>query len=328
MSGPNVSAVRVERALALAWLLLLITGAVVAYTLPAQLSELDLTHTSAPPFTAGHVFGTTLLGQDVLVALLYGAQTALLVSLPAATLAAVLGVFLGVVSGYWGNSGLRLPAGYALAGGVALAAYALLTTSTAGYAALWWPVGLLLFALALGRILQKLLPASYTLALPIDGVVSAVLTLLATIPLLLLVLALAAASEPSLVGLIGLLVLTFWTQTARLVRAEVLRTRQLSFLDAARAAGLPAWRIMWRHLLPNTWGPVRTAWPLSIAAIIALETTLSFLGVGLPPEVPSWGRVLAESRQAPSAWWLLVFPSLCLLATTLSLRALVVKRKP
>ena len=101
------------------------------------------------------------------------------------------------------------------------------------------------------------------------------------------------------------------------------RVRRLPYMEAAYAAGLPPWRIIRHHLLPNTWRPVITTIPLSIAILIALETTLSFLGVGLPPEVSSWGRLLALSRIAPSSWWLLLFPAFCLLTTTLSLRQIL-----
>ena len=149
------------------------------------------------------------------------------------------------------------------------------------------------------------------------------ITLLAAVPRLLLVLTVAAASEPTLWGVVLLLTLTSWPQAARLVRAEVSRVRQLPYLEAATAAGLPPWRVIWHHLLPNVWGPVATTIPLSIATLIALETTLSFLGVGLPPDIPSWGRLLAFSRIAQGSWWLLVFPGFCLLATTLSLRQLL-----
>ncbi|MBC8083287.1 MAG: ABC transporter permease [Hymenobacter sp.] len=312
-----------RRALSLLWLLALGAAAALAGLLPDYYLTPDLLHSNAPPLTSGHWLGTDPLGQDVWAALLYGTRTALLVSLPAAGLAAGLGTGLGLLAGYWGNTRLRFALAHWLAAGCAAVSYCLFEVPGTGLAAAWWPLALGSAMLLLGKLLLRLQFLRRRPALPLDGLLLAAITLLAAVPRLLLVLAVAAAFEPTLAGLVVLLTLTSWTQTARLVRAEVQRARRLPFLDAAHMAGLPPWRIMWYHLLPNTWLPIITALPLSIAALIALETTLSFLGVGLPPEVPSWGRLLALSRLAPSSWWLLVFPSVCLLTTTLALRHLL-----
>ena len=109
---------------------------------------------------------------------------------------------------------------------------------------------------------------------------------------------------------------------ARLVRAQMLRVRQLPFVEAARAAGLSEGQVWFRHALPHALHPLRTALPLSIAGLLGLESTLSFLGIGLPPEVASWGRLLATVRTEPSAWWALLFPSLLLTMSILSLNIL------
>jgi peptide/nickel transport system permease protein len=139
---------------------------------------------------------------------------------------------------------------------------------------------------------------------------------------LVLVLALAAVQDASLLGLFVLLTLTYWPESAQLIRAELLRVRALPYIEAAKALGLSGGQILWRHALPNAWRTVRTAFPLSLSALIALETTLSFIGVGLPAEMPSWGRTLAAARLDPTAWWLIVFPAVALASTTLALRQL------
>jgi peptide/nickel transport system permease protein len=146
--------------------------------------------------------------------------------------------------------------------------------------------------------------------------------LLAAVPRLVLVLALAAVQDASLLGLFVLLTLTYWPESAQLIRAELLRVRALPYIEAAKALGLSGGQILWRHALPNAWRTVRTAFPLSLSALIALETTLSFIGVGLPAEMPSWGRTLATARLDPTAWWLIVFPAVALASTTLALRQL------
>lgn len=158
--------------------------------------------------------------------------------------------------------------------------------------------------------------------LPIDSLITGIIAVIASIPRLILVLALAAVQPPSVATLLLLLLCTYWIGPARLVRAEMLRIREMPFIEAVRSAGIPGYRILLRHALPNTWRPALAVFPLSVASLIALETTLSFLGVGLPPEIPSWGRLLAAFALDPSAWWLLLYPAAILFVTSLALRQL------
>ncbi|QNP50725.1 ABC transporter permease [Hymenobacter qilianensis] len=162
--------------------------------------------------------------------------------------------------------------------------------------------------------------------LPTDRLVLGAASLLASVPRLVLILALAAVLDSSLTGLFLLLTFTYWPEPAHLVRAELLRVRALPYIESARAIGLSGGQILWRHALPNAWRTVRTAFPLSLSALIGLETTLSFLGVGLPSEMPSWGRTLAAARLDPTAWWLVIFPAFVLAGTTLALRQLTTNR--
>lgn len=312
---------------AIVWLALLVFAAVWSFFLPAYLLAPDLRNTSVPPLTHQHWLGTDPLGQDVWCVLLYGARTTLLVSLPAAALATTLGTVLGLLAGYYGNTRLRFAVAYWLAIGLVAISLLVFQSPQAGIAGMWWPLMLGVMAFLLGKQLQRFPLFRWLLAFPVDQLVLAAMTLLAALPRLLLVLTMAAVFEPTLSKLVLLLALTSWTQSARLIRAEVRRLLALPYLEAAHSIGLPSWRIVRYHLLPNAWRPVITTFPLSIAVFIALETTLSFLGIGLPPETPSWGKLLALSRLSPSSWWLLFFPGICLLATTLSLRQLLALNK-
>lgn len=158
--------------------------------------------------------------------------------------------------------------------------------------------------------------------LPIDSLITGIIAIVASIPRLILVLTLAAIQPPSVTTLLVLLLCTYWIGPARLVRAEMLSIREMPYIEAVRAAGVPGYRILLRHALPNAWRPALAVFPLSIASLITLETTLSFLGVGLPPEVPSWGRLLAAFALDPTAWWLLLYPATVLFITSLALRQL------
>ncbi|MCC2546831.1 ABC transporter permease [Hymenobacter sp. BT175] len=315
--------------LALTWLLLLLAVALTVPYLPLAFSPdtVDLTNIAMPPQVSqfshpGHLLGTDPYGRDVLTALLYGTRTALLVSLPAALLAALAGISSGSSAGFWGNSGLRVKTGWLVAAGAAV-------LFTLAALPCYWGSYRMLYLLAIptgffmvGGILLQVKRLSAPVPIPLDSLLQACITLVSSIPRLVLVLALAAVVEPSLPTLVLVLALSSWVGTARLVRAEVARVRQLPYLEAARAAGIPELRLLVRHVLPNALRPVKTSFPLSIAGLIGLETTLSFLGVGLPPEVPSWGRTLALVRLTPTAWWLVVFPVLLILLTTLALQQL------
>jgi peptide/nickel transport system permease protein len=87
-----------------------------------------------------------------------------------------------------------------------------------------------------------------------------------------------------------------WMQVARLVRAQFFSLREKEFVEAARALGATTTRVVWRHILPNALGPVIVAGTINVAAAIIAESTLSFLGLGFPPDIPTWGRLLFDSK--------------------------------
>lgn len=140
------------------------------------------------------------------------------------------------------------------------------------------------------------------------------------IPRLFLLLLLLAVAErlalPILVLVIGA---TGWFATARLVRGEVLRLREESFVRAAEALGAQRRRVIFRHLLPNTLGPVLVAATLGVGDVILLEAGLSFLGLGVQPPTPSWGGMILDARPVlVEAPWAGIFPGLAVIITVLS----------
>jgi peptide/nickel transport system permease protein len=115
-------------------------------------------------------------------------------------------------------------------------------------------------------------------------------------PIIALLIVLAAVLGPSLITTIVVIGVTVWARYARVVRADVLSLRERDFILAARAAGVQDSRIIWRHILPNILGPVIVLATLGIGGIIILESSLSFLGLGIRPPNPSWGGTLADGR--------------------------------
>ena len=156
-----------------------------------------------------------------------------------------------------------------------------------------------------------------------DTVMMRVLDGLMSIPRVLLLVAVLTVSHPGLAGLILLLGATGWFTVARLVRAEVLTIREADFIAAARALGASSRATIWRHLLPNVAAPVIVSATLGVGNVIALEAGLSYLGIGAQPPTPSWGSIFLDGvPYGLTAWWVLLFPGLAIVATVLSFNIL------
>ncbi|NLR97698.1 ABC transporter permease [Rhizobium sp. P38BS-XIX] len=142
-------------------------------------------------------------------------------------------------------------------------------------------------------------------------------------PFILLAITFIAIVGGSLTNTIILLIVSQWVQYARLVRGSVLSLREREFILSARAIGVKDWRIIFQHLLPNLIGPVIVLMTLNIANNILLESSLTFLGMGVDPTIPSWGGMLADGRTyLQTAWWVSLFPGLGILLTVLGLNLL------
>ena len=140
------------------------------------------------------------------------------------------------------------------------------------------------------------------------------------IPTIYLLLAFCAAFERNIYMVMAIIGLTGWTSDARFVRAEFLRLRGLDFVHAAIAAGLPLRSVLFRHLLPNALAPILVSASFGVAAAILSESVLSFLGLGLPVDAASWGRLLNQSVGQGGGFhlWLAMYPGLAIFLTVFS----------
>jgi ABC-type dipeptide/oligopeptide/nickel transport system permease subunit len=114
-----------------------------------------------------------------------------------------------------------------------------------------------------------------------------------------------------------ILALFFWTGIARVVRGIYLSLREKEYVEAAKAAGSGDMRIMFRHILPNTLGPVIVNGTLAVAGAILTEAALSFLGFGIKPPTPSLGVLVAAGQTNPQQWWLTIMPGLTIVLVVL-----------
>ncbi len=182
-------------------------------------------------------------------------------------------------------------------------------------------VGLLvaLIALAVGLVIG--LVSGYFPML--DGIIMRLMDGIMAIPAIILAVALVAIMGANFVTVITAIVVPEVPRVARLVRSVVLSLRNEPYVEAAVSLATPTWRILLRHMLPNTFAPLTVQGSFIIASAILTESALSFLGVGLPPEVPTWGNIMAEGRRffqlLPG---LVFFPGLFLSLTVLAINML------
>jgi peptide/nickel transport system permease protein len=153
-----------------------------------------------------------------------------------------------------------------------------------------------------------------------DTLVSRLADIQQAIPFLILAIAVAVIVGPSLTNVVLVLAVTTWVSYFRVVRGEVLSVRESLLVDAARVLGASTPRIVLRHVLPNVSGSVIVIGSLMVANMIIFEASLSFLGLGVPPPTPTWGRMVFDGVQyVDSAWWLSLFPGLAIVLTVLAI---------
>jgi peptide/nickel transport system permease protein len=156
-----------------------------------------------------------------------------------------------------------------------------------------------------------------------DEVIMALADMQLAFPTILLAIAIIAVLGPSFTNLVIVIGISGWVTYARIARGQVLSLREKEFVEAIRAQGGSRWRIIWSHILPNTLSPLIVVATLDLARTIILESTLSFLGLGIQPPTPSWGGMLSDGREyLLSAWWIATFPGVALMLTALSFNRL------
>lgn len=223
----------------------------------------DLSRTQLPPFSTSesgtyHVFGTDALGRDLLSRMMYGGRVSLLVGVTVVSVAALLGVPLGLISGFFGK----------------------------------WP----------------------------DTIIMRVADVQLAVPFILLAIAIMAILGTGLVNVILVLGISSWVGYARIVRGSVLSLRAQPFVEAARCTGMTDGRVVVNHLLPNVWTPVLVLATQGVGGAILAESSLTFLGLGISPLIPTWGAMIADGRNyLTTAWWISTLPGLVLTSTVLAI---------
>jgi peptide/nickel transport system permease protein len=152
----------------------------------------------------------------------------------------------------------------------------------------------------------------------IDLIVSRLFEVMLSIPTFFLLITIAALLPPSIFLTMAIIGATSWVGMARFTRNEFLKIRNLDYVTSAIALGASDRKVMFRHILPNALAPVIVSVVLGIAGAILVESSLSFLGIGVPAELVTWGSILHEASSTTFAWWLAVFPGFAIFITVLA----------
>jgi len=157
----------------------------------------------------------------------------------------------------------------------------------------------------------------------VDAIVMRVMDGLMSIPGILIAIALMALNRASLKNVIFAITVAEVPRVTRLVRGVVLTLREQPYVEAAIASGTVTAKILWRHIVPNTLAPVLVQGTFIAASAMITEAILSFIGAGTPPNIPSWGNIMAEGRSVfQVAYYIVLFPGICLSVTVLAINLL------
>jgi peptide/nickel transport system permease protein len=263
-----------------------------------------------------HWLGTEGIGRDILSALIHGTRIAFIIGLISMSIASFIGILLGSLAGFFGDKGLQVSRA-SLITGVLFSGLGLFYANAFHgiFTGIFVFIVCLFVGFLLSRVLKKIPLLAPKTSLPIDIIVQRLIEVLVSIPRLFLIIAVVAISKPSIFLVMIVIGLTSWTEIARFIRAELLKIRSLEYIEASEALGFPKWRILLKHAIPNALSPVLITIAFGIAAAILTESFLSFIGLGIPPETLTWGKLLSLAQGGRSQLWVAIFPGFAIFLT-------------
>ena len=280
-----------------------------------------------------HVLGTGPTGRDLASGLIHATRISLSIGIISMGIAAFIGIILGALAGFFGDERLkmsRIKYYFTLLGtffGLYYGYGSRKHTISEGFSdpqisafkEIMISLGIIILIIIIFRLISRVITNKWLnkeISVPIDTFVSRGIELLNSIPRLLLIITVSAImKERSLFIIMAIIGLTSWTGIARFTRAELLRIRNLEYIQASSALGFSSIRTIFKHALPNALAPVFVSIAFGIASAILIESSLSFLNIGVPTEQVTWGSLLNLGRLYPQAWWLIIFPGIAIFLT-------------
>ena len=292
---------------------------------PLSKPNLETLHSDELPPMGIYLFGTDDLGRDVFSRMLQGAWVSLTVGFVAVGISVIIGVFMGGISGYFGQKSVRGDHILFLILFLAGIAFFLLRVRPLWLALLGGVIWGLILSLGWRKVwkspnLPKWLIAPLHLGtISIDTLIMRFVDIMLCFPSFFLILTVVALLPASIYNIMIVIGLTSWMGATRFVRAEFLSLREQDFVTAARALGVSDWRIIFRHMIPNAIAPVLVSATIGIATAILTEAGLSFLGFGVPPPHATWGNILSDGKRFIfDAPWLTFIPGFAILIVVLA----------
>ena len=279
-----------------------------------------------------HHLGTDGKGADLLSGLIHGTRIALKVGLISMGIASFIGIILGAFAGFFGDRDLKMrrikyymtltglffgffygfgQRKYAISDGFA-------QSNSDGVIQISVSILIIFASTYLFRLASRIVTnkwLSTEVSVPIDSIISRGIEILNSIPRLILIITVTAIMDRSLTIIMVIIGVTGWTGIARFTRAEFLRIKSLEFVQASKSLGFSSFRTIFKHALPNALAPVFVSIAFGIASAILIESGLSFLGIGVPDDVVTWGSLLNLGRGNIEAWWLIIFPGIAIFIT-------------
>ncbi len=260
-----------------------------------------------------HWLGTDSIGRDVLAGLIWGSFIALVVGLVSSLLALLVGVLMAYLSGYIGDNGFKLLKTHFLI----LIPFSFVLTYYWIYASV--SLKLVMFIMfviliyCLNTYSKNQAIEKKRIGLPFDLIILRVIEVFKSIPnLFLILILLPLMGRPSYWNVVFIIAFLRWPIITRHLRAEILNVKNENYISSARSIGLSDKKIFLKYILPLTISPIIIVTAFGFSSAILLESTLSFLGIGVPLDQLSWGGILKEARYDFNSWWLAVFPGLCI----------------
>lgn len=305
-------------------------GSEVLFSILGWTADIDLASTNLKPILGPpqfHWLGTDFLGRDIFSLLIQGAKYSILVSCSAGILGTMLGTLFGSFAGFLGDHELKISYRNIVN---ALLFVAIIPFYTALGSNLY--DGTAFFGFLLGVILgtslflllinilwfKRIRWMKKTMMIPVDLLHMKGVEIFYAIPIYFVLLAFSSFVKASAFTLVLVIGCTSWPQTALLIRSEVLKIRHQDFITSLRLSGIGTWLILIKHIVPNVIRPAMINLTFLCAGLLIIESTLSFVGLGLPGDIISWGKVLAGFKFNTSNWWSAVFPGIVIFITILS----------
>ncbi len=258
-----------------------------------------------------HWLGTDKLGRDVLAGVIEGAQVAVGIGFFSMLLSVIIGLLFGYLSGFLGDDSIRISwLGFLLL--ISCTCLFLFYFSYMVSPIRWllllslmplWLIGVTFFSTVETNKLG--------ITIPLDIMVMRLIELFRSMPIIFIILVLLVLiAKPGYWSVIIIIAIVRWPTVTRYIRAEILKIKEQNFIQAAKMIGLSNRKIFIEQVLPMAISPVLVVCAFGFSSAILTESTLSFLGIGLPVEQVSWGSLLSQSRSDINSWWLVLFPGL------------------